>query len=214
VDRSSLDALRMVRARTGAPLHECRAALERAVGDIDRAADDLVERLVARVAELARCPATQARAGVARFGWDLGRACEEARRHLMDAEPELAAQTRRKWQEQILRDASRLDRLMPLVHDAALSESPLGRAIAAVGELDDDLDRDEPYFSTPGPFNIRSHVLDALTQIPAVEARRLFAVLDATPLDVAAARRCIAALYPRLRDELAHALSRSGAPAC
>ena len=114
---SGMDALRSLRDTSGAPLVECRAALVEAAGDEDVARARLRDLAIERITSDVGCTEEQATAGYARFGWDLARANEEARRQMLDADPALAVQLRRRWQLGTLHAASRCAHLMPIVYE-------------------------------------------------------------------------------------------------
>ncbi|HEV7558933.1 MAG TPA: hypothetical protein VGO00_25850 [Kofleriaceae bacterium] len=103
----------VLRERTGASLADCIAAL-RDTGDEDRAAAALARAAVSNIASTVGCPSAHAEAAHARWGWDLERACIEARRAWFAAEPAAEIAEIRGWRRRTLDNAERFDSLLPL----------------------------------------------------------------------------------------------------
>ena len=210
-----MDALRSLRDTSGAPLVECRAALVEAAGDEDVARARLRDLAIERITSDVGCTEEQATAGYARFGWDLARANEEARRQMLDADPALAVQLRRRWQLGTLHAASRCAHLMPIVYEADLQT--LAASIGSVAELErlleDRSGTDLGHVFDDAPDWMEStltHVeaigtADAMELIKLVRGRTRDHI-GRNIIDFTAADAYLGKLYTRLRDELRRVL--------
>lgn len=195
--------LRQLRARNGASLRDCQAALRETGGDVDRAIAWLDELALTRIMAVVRCSRDHARAGFARFGWDHERACDEAHRLMPEPDPVSAARMRRAWQVRAFARASCARDLYFLVARTDLGGTTLGHHISELVLVEDLIEDDDliHYYWTDR-WQVRAGI-DAF--LDAVGATELRALLN-RPFDIHAARRCIAALYLQLREQLATAL--------
>lgn len=210
-----MDALRRLRDTTGAPLVVCRAALVDANGDEDSARARLRDLAIERITTSVGCAKEQASAGYARFGWDLARANDEARRQMLDADPALAARLRRSWQLDTLHAASRCAHLMPIVYEADLRK--LAASIGSVAELErlieDRIGTDLGHVFDDAPDWMESTLthVEAIGTSDAIELVKLVRGgtrdhIGRSIIDFTAADAYLGRLYTRLRDELRRVL--------
>ena len=212
---SGIDALRRLRDTSGAPLVECRAALVDAAGDEDAARARLRELAIERITSDVGCTEEEATAGYAHFGWDLARASEEARRQMLDADPALAVQLRRRWQLDTLHGASCCEHLMPIVYEADLQT--LAESIGSVAEIvrlleDRSGTRLGHVFDDASDWmeSTLTHV-EAIGTADAIELVKLVRGktrdhIGRDTIDFTAADAYIGKLYPHLRAELRRVL--------
>jgi len=211
-----MDVLRRLRDTTGAPLVECRAALAEARGEEDAARARLRDLAIERITTYVGCSEEQASAGHARFGWDLARASDEARRQMLDADPALAARLRRRWQLDTLHAASCCAHLMPIVYEADL-RTPLAASIGDLAELEGLLDDrtgtvlGHAFDDYPDSMTWMLTRIDAIGTADAIELVKLVRGgtrdhIGRIIIDLTAADACLGKLYARLRDELRRVL--------
>ncbi|HEY4176193.1 MAG TPA: hypothetical protein VGM90_05160 [Kofleriaceae bacterium] len=211
-----MDDLKRLRAITGAPLVECRAALAAASGDERSARARLKDIAIERIVVAAGCAKEYAEAAYVRFGWDMTRASAEARGTMLAADPVLAAKSRREWQLDQLRAATCSARLMPLVYEANL-RTPLAEWIGAVAEierlLEDRTGTDLGHVFDDARDWITAVLarLESIETIHAIQLAKLVRTgardsIGRISFDPSVADTCLARLYERLREQLVRAL--------
>ena len=200
-----------LRKRTGAPVRDCLAA-RRETGDEDRATAALARAAVAQIVSAVGCPREHAEAAHARFGWNLERACTEARRTWFIAEPAAEIADVRSWRIETHREASRFGELLPLVYQANIASSPLGEGITALSGLEIVLGQvrrwpEDWELYWDNRWGMRDAVITALKRN---EAPELLAVLEngkwTTAVDAAAALVHVPALFERVKAAVASVL--------